>query len=669
MHEGSSWRGNSGPPHNQSWRNDDIPLPPQDRQSIPSLMDPPEVVELKKNIDELRQKIIDSEQNLNAHRNGMGDMLTAHLKMTIRTSETHKIDQLLSQNNLNADELRSYLEAMSTSKCSKDLISQAKKWIFENCTNDQLREIILTFLLNKVKDESSGEYLRLHILYLINDWAFHCQRKKEENQMKMLARYVPKMYAYCIELSCSSELSNKLEGKLLGEWEGRGYFADSVFKQLRNTVQIVSNDREIENSSYGSARESIRSNLTATFEAYEQQHVTYSQHIQRQIDDLERKINELRHGPQNGPAPQQTPVSSRRSRFDQAPSAERPFIPNVSNQDRWRRNDVPVDGEDIDGMPFEEESLKPNKSYLALPAGIMTPLVPKKCFEYEPLDPEKLEMPPGVQPSARLMAATLMFHKGIEMDMALADGAMAEDAAFLKYPLEFLEEKVRLKKKLLEDQRCSIDELVTNRPSPADQELFDKLRKVREDDQIAKIRHNVDSYYATQEPPENIHGESPRRRSTSRSPSREKRRSRSVSRSPSPRRRRRSSSNSSGSSDSSSGSSSSRKSSPERGRQNKFQSRGEFSGGFSERPSFGFKSANEPLSSDNKGAQLMAKMGWTSGKGLGSNESGIVDPVSGGEVRDRNEQFMGLGRTLDPYEQFRKQRSGTYHDRSVFHRK
>ncbi|CAI2354947.1 unnamed protein product [Caenorhabditis sp. 36 PRJEB53466] len=77
----------------------------------------------------------------------------------------------------------------------------------------------------------------------------------------------------------------------------------------------------------------------------------------------------------------------------------------------------------------------------------------------------------------------------------------------------------------------------------------------------------------------------------------------------------------------------------------------------------------EPLSTDNKGAQLMVKMGWSSGKGLGSQESGIIHPVSGGEVRDRNDQFSGLGRTLDPYEQFRKQRSGTYHDRTTFGRK
>uniref|UniRef100_A0A1I7U2A4 CID domain-containing protein n=1 Tax=Caenorhabditis tropicalis TaxID=1561998 RepID=A0A1I7U2A4_9PELO len=652
MHQNSSWRSDNGAPHSQTWRNSDIPLPPQERQSIPSLMDPPEVGELRKKIDECRQKIVDSEQNLNAHRNGMDDLLAAHLKTTIRTSETLKIEKMLTQNNLNIEELSSYLEAMTTSKCSKDLISQAKKWIFENCVSDQLRETILLFLLNKVKDEASGEYLRLHILYLINDWAFHCQRKKEENQMKMLARYVPKMYAYCIELSSSSELSNKLEGKLLGEWEGRGYFADSVFKQLRNTVQIVATDREIENSSYGAARESIRANLMATFDAYEQQHVTYSQHIQKQIDEMERRIMELRHGPQNGPLPQKAIASSRRSRFDQAPTADRFTGP----EDRWHRNDaVPIDGEDIDGMPFEEENLKPQKSYLALPAGIMTPLVSINSFKYEPLDPEKLEMPPAVPPSSRLIAAKNQFRKGIEMDIALADGAVNEDAAFLKYPMEFLDEKARKRNAFLDDEECSIEDLIKNKPSSADQPLFDKMKKIKEEDQIAKIRASVDAYYATQEPPENLREESPRRRSESRSPVREFKRSRT--RSPSPRRRRRSSSNSSNSSSSGS-SASSRRSSPERGR---------FQRGYSDRSSF--RSANEPLSADNKGAQLMAKMGWTSGRGLGSNESGIIDPVSGGEVRDRNEQFMGLGRTLDPYEQFRKQRSGTYHDRGSFHRK
>lgn len=88
-------------------------------------------------------------------------------------------------------------------------------------------------------------------------------------------------------------------------------------------------------------------------------------------------LTEFRHGPSSGPASHHpnAPLSNmRRSRFDQAPkhSAERPHA-SVSNT--WNQNDQQDDGEDIDGMPFDEENLKPQKSYMALPAGIMTPLV------------------------------------------------------------------------------------------------------------------------------------------------------------------------------------------------------------------------------------------------------------------------------------------------------
>uniref|UniRef100_A0A8R1DIP2 G-patch domain-containing protein n=1 Tax=Caenorhabditis japonica TaxID=281687 RepID=A0A8R1DIP2_CAEJA len=658
MNESSSWRG--PPQHAESWRsmNSDIPLPPSERQTLPSLMDPPEVVELRTQIDTLRQKIVDSEQNLNAHKQGMDELLMVHLKSAIRSAETLKIERLLSSNNLHVDDLETILDALSTSKCSKEYIAQAKRWIFDHCTNDQLREIILTYLLNKVKDEASAEYLRLHILYLINDWAFHCQRKKEDNQMKMLARYVPKMFAYCIELASSSEISVKLEGKLLGEWEGRGYFSDQVFKQLRNTIQIVSSDREIERSSYATVRESIRANLMATFDAYEQQHITYSQHILGQIEGIERQINEFRNGPSLQPRHQMaTPSNMRRSRFDQAPS-DRSFAPRqgASSEQTWRASP----GDDIDGTPFDEDVLKPKKSYLALPAGIMTPLIPITSFKYEPIDPDALEMPPVVPPSQRLLNAKNAFRQGVEMDIIAVDGAINDGTDLLKCPAEFLDKKAEFKKDFLKKQFKSLEEMIKNKPSAADKEMFQKERKIKEDELIAEIKRSVDDYYGPEETPF-AEEESPRRRSVSKSRSRSPERRRSPSRSP---RRRRSSSPSSSSSSSSSSRSSSNSSSSSGRRRS--PDRSKYGG---DRPSFGYRPTNEPLSSDNKGAQLMAKMGWTSGKGLGSNESGIVDPVSGGEVRDRNEQFMGFGKTLDPYEQFRKQRSGNYHERGSFHRK
>jgi len=56
-------------------------------------------------------------------------------------------------------------------------------------------------------------------------------------------------------------------------------------------------------------------------------------------------------------------------------------------------------------------------------------------------------------------------------------------------------------------------------------------------------------------------------------------------------------------------------------------------------------------------------MGW-SGKGLGTSEQGMVDPVAHAEVRDRQDLFKGIGISLnDPFEQFRKNRSQGYSSR------
>ena len=74
------------------------------------------------------------------------------------------------------------------------------------------------------------------------------------------------------------------------------------------------------------------------------------------------------------------------------------------------------------------------------------------------------------------------------------------------------------------------------------------------------------------------------------------------------------------------------------------------------------KTMDTPLDQGNLGHQLLKKMGW-GGQGLGKSEHGIVNPIKGGEVRDKQDQFKGIGVKTDDFENFRKNRSAGYHTR------
>jgi calcium homeostasis endoplasmic reticulum protein len=69
---------------------------------------------------------------------------------------------------------------------------------------------------------------------------------------------------------------------------------------------------------------------------------------------------------------------------------------------------------------------------------------------------------------------------------------------------------------------------------------------------------------------------------------------------------------------------------------------------------------NQRIETSNKGHQLLQKMGWSGQAGLGRHEQGIFNPIEGGEVRDKVDQFRGVGAQSDPFEAFRKNRSATY---------
>ncbi|RDD42226.1 Calcium homeostasis endoplasmic reticulum protein [Trichoplax sp. H2] len=150
-----------------------------------------------------------------------------------------------------------------------------------------------------------------------------------------------------------------------------------------------------------------------------------------------------------------------------------------------------------------------------------------------------------------------------------------------------------------------------------------------------------------------------KRRSYSRS------RSRSRSRSPRRRRRRRHSRSESRSPRSDRRRSRSRSSSPRRSRSRSYSPKR--SPRDRERrsitpPFVPFQSTRREdfINEDNVGHQLLRKMGW-GGSGLGAKEQGIHEPIKEGEVRDKVDQYKGVGVSLnDAFDTYRKSKSYTY---------
>ncbi|KJH51249.1 g-patch domain protein [Dictyocaulus viviparus] len=445
------------------------------------------------------------------------------------------------------------------------------------------------------------------------------------------------------------------------------------------------------------------------YSGYEQQHKNYVQHIMQQIAQIDMQIEaekdrargaipSLLSGMSREPSaiqcsgPSTAPgINARRSRFDQQPNAIASksqesygqfFAPPSRSAPKqgWMEDEGIPDGDDIDGHPFNEEDLIPSAKYYELPAGIMLPVIEIEQFSYTALVPDKLRMPPPVPPSQRLLSALDEFYSA-SLDPAREPPLTAWGRGGCS---EFMERKQRLKKILeekLKSENKTVSDLIDNKPS-------DEEQKIQQDDFNAEIKQKYEEMRrnAVNEEKEKKKQLSPP------SPSKRKdqcrgRRSRSTSSSSSSSHSSKSSSSSSTDSSSSWNRSRSRSYSPRR--QSRSQSRSLSPGG---RPSFGsqhrspspvsfgdtsrFRVPEMPLSSGNKGAQLMQKMGW-SGTGLGASKQattltfvyifdveGIIEPIGGGDVRDRQDQFRGLGSTMDPYEQYRKQRSGSYHDRN-----
>lgn len=65
----------------------------------------------------------------------------------------------------------------------------------------------------------------------------------------------------------------------------------------------------------------------------------------------------------------------------------------------------------IDAMPPQmPEEVKPSAPFYELPAGLMVPLIRLEDYDYHPLNPDDLRLPPPLPPTERLLSAVDAFY-------------------------------------------------------------------------------------------------------------------------------------------------------------------------------------------------------------------------------------------------------------------
>ncbi|XP_078279712.1 calcium homeostasis endoplasmic reticulum protein isoform X5 [Rhinoraja longicauda] len=301
----------------------------------------------------------------------------------------------------------------------------------------------------------------------------------------------------------------------------------------------------------------------------------------------------------------------------------------------------------------DDPSLVPNVPYFDLPAGLMAPLVKLEDYDYKALESKDMRLPPPMPPNERLLAAVEAFYSPPSHDRPRNSEGWEQNGLY-----EFFRAKMRARRKKGQDKRSRGPSTATPgtvkpgvRSEPHEASSGPKVEKRGRSKSRSRSRSRRSSS-----------GSSSRssRSSGSYSRSRSRTRSRSRSRSYSASRSSRSRSGSSRSQSGSRSRSRSRSFSPGKRRVSRSRSQtppattGLGSDSASLTPDY-------RLGEENKGHQLLMKMGWSGSGGLGAKEQGIQDPIKGGEIRDKWDQYKGVGVPLDdPYENYRRNKSYSF---------
>ena len=599
--------------------------------------------------------------------------------------------------------------------CTKDSILQARTWILGNADSSQQSWYVGQFLLYRAANPDASCRQRLHVLYLMNDCLHHAAKKHATDIIKALQCVVVAILFLAKQADSDGTYRPKFE-KVLNIWEQNNYFETGTLEELQKCV----NSRDYYQSSSVNV---IQGNIQYSQQLLPHLLNPQQQQQQQQPPPQGRPNNDqfFPPPPQNYQQPppqarsrfdQGPPPSS--SRFDQGPPPGSRFGPGPSNQNRmdqgpssrfdqgpppshqssrfdqpppgsrfdqpppsgsrfdqgppggsrfdqrpppaFQGNRPPFDGQPYHGGPgpsfpppaqsfsrplpsrgpyegmgpcnndpksfdniydprdflrilqfqITQHSGPPQQFYYDLPAGLLLNHVKLEDSEFKPIDPAHMRLPSPKPPSKRLLDAVEEFYRLEKIENAEEE---AIDEELLR---DYYREKKKEIKKRMNGKATSNLGWVDYRDSAESE-----LRRSRSSSSSSASSSSTSSDSSTEK----------------------KARGRKLG-------------GSAGSSSSSSSSSTSDSDDENR----KIKDRRSPTP-----PSFGSYPVNveQQLGDDNIGAQMLKKMGWESGKGLGAKGTGIVEPIKA-DTTNVKDFKLGIGVSSDRFEEFRKRKSYTY---------
>ncbi|CAH2241497.1 jg10664 [Pararge aegeria aegeria] len=624
-------------------------------------------------INILREQITQSENNLNAQHTVLIQQQQAKINELVSKAQMETIQIMAEENNISLSELDTILQPIIDT-CTKDSISNGKGWILQHATSHDAGKVISQHLLRKVTQPGAPFSQKLHIIYLINDVLHHCARKNAEDLKKNLENVVVPMFCNA-SIAVTEEQEGKLN-KLLRLWESKSnYFDAAVILKMKSPTSSYQEYQNNLIAQHSNAIAHLTQQTKSTFENYQTQHQAFVAHTMQQIQQMEmqKQALELNNQELNKDNQQQNNVqppfpnnnfndqsyqqhthsgisgnenSYDSQTFDQITtqkkqeSTEEPDLSHLPNVNFSQpppgfepqestvalfQNGLPDLTKPPPGfLPFPDinnEDLMPSVPYFELPAGLMVPLIMLEDDKYKPLDPAKIRLPPPAPPNERLLAAVDAFYASPNHERPRDNEGWEKLGLYEYYKAKNAARKNK------EDAIAQGLRQKSKSPSPIPKDLQKQPT-----------------------PPGR------RYRSLSKSPEKTEPK-KSKSRSPSPRRKA-----------TWRGRDRDRESKPRKKVQREICThrvnlvkicfhveieccnRG---GGFA-------GPSQQTIDSTNKGHQLLQKMGWSAG-GLGAAGQGIAEPISGGTVRDKQDQYKGVGVNLnDPYENFRKNKGAAF---------